>query len=341
MNVAAEAICRRVVAGPTLPRCLRAAFIVCSVLACVAVAQDTHPETVLTVVVSSGTAGGTAVVDDPVIVRIYEREQLVRTVEGKVGAEGKTIFENVPAGQHVVAVAGVRHQDIIFFSSRVPLSPTRERAVADVQVFDVSCDKSNLSVGTHHVVIKAARMGLEVTEYMLLRNASDMAISSKDKDSKGRTIVLNVVLPKGFRNLKPAGYFESENLVVTEDGFYDVLAVPPGEHEAAFSYVIEPISDSTEILKKACLATSDFVVFAELGRAELVGLGAGELLRQPNGGSVRYYRLGPLAEGAEVAFQIRGLDAGASTYVTTAVIAAAILGAVAIVGLSRLRAKTG
>ena len=341
MNVATEAVCRRVVAGQTFLRHLRAALIVCSIVACAAVAQDavTHSETVLTVEVSNGTTNGAAVVDDPVTVRIYERDQLIRTLEGKVGGEGKAIFENMPAGQHVVAVAGVKHQDIVFISSRVPLSPTQKQAVVGVRVFDVSHDKSKLSVGTHHVIIKAAPMGLEIAEYMLLRNTSDMAISSKNKDSEGRTIVLDIVLPKGFKNLKPSSYFENENLVVTEDGFYDVLAVPPGEHEAAFSYVMEPTSDSLEIRKNVSLATSDFVVFAELGKAELVGLGAGEPLRQPNGGSVRYYRLGPLARGAEVAFQIKGFHAGASSYVTAAVMAAAILGAIAIVSLSRLHRR--
>jgi len=54
------------------------------------------------------------------------------------------------------------------------------------------------------------------------------------------------------------------------------MAVPPGEHEIAFSYTIDATSGTMNIVKKVSLPTSDFVVFAESGEAKLEGLGRPE-----------------------------------------------------------------
>ncbi|MHC4680347.1 MAG: hypothetical protein ACYTEK_16800, partial [Planctomycetota bacterium] len=191
--------------------------------ACFAQDAVTASRAALTVEVTNGTTDGAAVTGDMVLVQIYEHEQLAQTLQSKVDADGKTVFEHVPAGADAVGVARAKHQDMMFSSLPVLLGPARERPIVQVRVFDVSDDKSKLSVETHHIIIKAKSGSLELTEYMLLKNSSEMAISSKEKDSQGRTIVLDIMLPRGFKNLKPSSYFEEEALVVTENGFYDVL----------------------------------------------------------------------------------------------------------------------
>ena len=103
-------------------------------------------QAVLTVEVTSGTANGAAVKDDVVIVRIYKHGQLLHTLDGKVGADGKAVFGNVPTGNRVVAVVRARHQDMMFNGQPVALRPAEDEFVARVQVFDVSDDKSKLSV---------------------------------------------------------------------------------------------------------------------------------------------------------------------------------------------------
>ncbi|MHC4509075.1 MAG: hypothetical protein ACYTAO_08965, partial [Planctomycetota bacterium] len=139
-----------------------------------------------------------------------------------------------------------------------------------------------------------------------------------------------------FKNLKPSSYFEEEALVVTENGFYDVLAVPPGERDAAFSYTVETTCDSIDIVKKISLPTSDIVVFAELGEVQLQGLGeAKESLIRPDGKSVQYYKIGRVAAGEEITFHVTGL--GASGSVAGWVILAAAFGAMTILALLRLR----
>jgi hypothetical protein len=304
--------------------------------ACFAQETVTASRTALTVEVANGTTDGAAVTGDMVFVQIYEHEQLAQTLQSKADADGKAVFENVPAGADAVGVARAKHQDIMFSSPPVLLGPAQERPVIQVRVFDVSDDKSKLSVETHHIIIKAKSGSLELTEYMLLKNSSEMAISSKETDSQGRTIVLDIMLPRGFKNLKPSSYFEEEALVVTENGFYDVLAVPPDEHDVVFSYTTEATSDSIDIVKEISLPTSDIVVFAELGEVQLQGLGeAKESLIRPDGKSVQYYKIGRVAAGEEITFHVTGR--GASGSVAGWVILAAAFGAMTILALLRLR----
>jgi hypothetical protein len=74
---------------------------------------------------------------------------------------------------------------------------------------------------------------------MQLKNSSDMAVSSKQKDGENREVILEIMLPKGFQNLKSTSYFKDAALVITEQGFYDTMAVPPGEYAVNFSYTLD------------------------------------------------------------------------------------------------------
>ena len=296
-------------------------------------------QAVLTVEVTNGTANGTAVTDNPVTVRIYKHEQLLHTLESTVSADGVAVFENVPTGDHTVAFTRAKHQDMMFNGRPVALRPGEKGFFACVQVFDVSDDKSNLSIGTHHLIIKAHSTFLEVTEYMQLKNSSDMAVSSKVRDSQDRAIVLEIMLPKGFKNLRSSSYFEDDALVVTEKGFYDTMAVPPGEYQVTFSYTLDITSDTMDIVKQISLPTFNFMVFAELGRAKLQGLGQSEnQLIRPDGVPMEYYKRSNLASAEKITFQITGFNV--NTYdVATWVILAVVFGAIVVLAVSRLRPK--
>ncbi|MFH1717293.1 MAG: hypothetical protein ABIF19_08090 [Planctomycetota bacterium] len=310
---------------------------VCS-RACFAVdASALTSQTALVVEATNGTQGGTAVAGDPVVVQIYEHGQLLQTLDGKVADDGKAVFDNVFAGEHTVAVAGVKHQDMMFSSPPVALEPAEDAPIACVVVFDVSEDNSKLSVGTHHFIVRTSSKSIEITEYMRLRNSSDMAVSSKERDSSNRTIVLNIMLPKGFKNLRPLSYFEENALTITGEGFYDTMAVPPGEHEIAFSYAVDITSQTMDFIKRVSLPTSEFVVFAESGEAKLQGLGRPEQkLIGTNGIPMEYYKRSDLTQAEEITFQITGLNPGSSNLAVWTILAT-VFSALVLLLILRLR----
>jgi len=115
------------------------------------------------------------------------------------------------------------------------------------------------------------------------------------------------------------------------------MAVPPGEHEIAFSYTIDATSGTMNIVKKVSLPTSDFVVFAEAGEAKLEGLGRPEQkLIGTDGAAMEYYQRSDLTAGEEIAFTITGLSPGSSNLVFWTILAT-ILSALVLLVILRLR----
>ena len=287
----------------------------------------------LVVEVANGTVEGTTVVGDLVTVRIFHQQQLQNTLEAKVDDKGEAVFVDVPAGQHLVAVARVKHQNMTFQGRPVSLAPGTDSYSTTVQVFDVSADTSALSVGTHHVIIGVENATLEVTEYMQLQNNSDMAVRGSQRDAQDRPMVVEFALPNGAKDLKPLGFLQANALVATETGFYDTLAVPPGEHQVRFSYRIDIDRQGIDIAKEISLPTSELIVFWEEGQDELTGLGEpDERLTNAQGVPVEYYRRQNLQPGDEIAFQISGFNvktSDADTWIALAV-AFALVVAIAI-----------
>ncbi|MHC4119420.1 MAG: hypothetical protein ACYSWO_18145 [Planctomycetota bacterium] len=304
-----------------------------------AICSTLCPGAELTVQVTNGTADGAPVADDEVIVQVFESRYLLHTFNGRVNADGKAFFNNVPEGDHLTAVARARHQDMMFSGRPVSLQSTEDGRVASVQVFDVSDDKSPLSVETHHLIIKVRPGAIEVTEYMQLRNSCDMAISSSERDAQNRTIVLEIKLPTGFKNLRSFSYFQEKALVITKEGFYDIMAIPPGEQHITFAYTLDVSSETMDFAKTISLPTSNFALFAELGQAKIQGLGGTQRqAMRSRGESLRYYERGSLAPGEEVTLQLTNLDVGSPGRAKWIIAAAAICIIAALIVL-RLRPR--
>jgi len=300
---------------------------------------QTGPSARLTVEVTNNTANGATVAGDEVTLLLYKGQEQIDTLQAQAGADGKAVFENVPAGPGLAAVPRAKHQNMVFNGPPVSLDPTAGEFSANVPVFDVSTDTSKLSVGVHHIMISINAASLEFTEYMQLSNASDRAVTGAEKDERNRPIVIEIKLPKGFKDLTASGYLEQEALVVTKDGFYDTLAMPPGEHQVTFSYKVDIDRGTVNITQEVSLPTSELVIFWERGQGRLEGLGEpADRLVNAEGVPLEYYRRSALKPGDQIAFQISGFhvkQSDAYTWITLA----AVFVVVVVVALLRLRPR--
>jgi hypothetical protein len=266
-------------------------------------------QTSLTINVTNRTANGTATVNDDVLVNIYEQQKLIQTLKGNVDSDGKAVFENVPTGNNITALPVVKHQNMAFNGHPVALKQGQTIFIGHVDVFEVSTDKSKLSVATHHFIIKLEADSLRIAEYMQLNNSSDMAITSDEKDSNDKSNVIEVSLPKGFKNLFCSRYFQQNALVITEYGFYDTMAIPPGQFDADFTYTIEIDSETIDIMKKINLPTSDFMVFSLLDKGTVKGIGEpGGEVKLADGSLAEYYSFPAIRAGQQIKFQLSGFN---------------------------------
>ncbi|MHC4645985.1 MAG: hypothetical protein ACYTBJ_10805 [Planctomycetota bacterium] len=302
-------------------------------------AQDTAADAnqlLLTVNVTNGTRDGQTVAGDRIALAVYEHGELVSTFNGEVGPDGAATFEGMRSGEHAVAVAAVFHQTMSFSSDNIMLKPGTRQVNAQVRVFDVSYENSRLSVTTHHLIIKPTDTSLLLTEFIELVNPLDMAITSSQRDEHGKAVVLNVPLPRGFRNFSSSGYFVQQALVFTEEGFYDTMGVPPGSHQIIFSYTLDMTSGKIDITRRLSLPTDNFVLFSQLGRGKIEGLGDedGQMV-MTDGTLGEYYNLGSLRAGAKVRFRVAGLHTVGGDKVSW-IILALVFGAITIVAFFRL-----
>jgi hypothetical protein len=289
--------------------------------------------------VTNATAGGATVVGDEVTLQVYRHEQPVQMLGAKVGEDGKAAFEAVTSGPHLQAVARVKHQSMSFRSRSVALSAEGSPFSVPVTVYDVSTDTSTLSVGTHHIMIGVRDSSLQLSEYIQLRNPSDKAVTSADRDTGNRPVVVAFKLPEGFRDLAPSSYLEPGSLVITPEGFYDTLAVPPGEHHISFSYRVPIDHDTVSLTREVSLPTSELAIFWEQGQGTLEGLGDPEsrLVNNENV-PVEYYRRTDLKPGDKITFRISGFNMATPDSHTWIVLVVAFV-FVGVIVLWRLRSR--
>ena len=290
---------------------------------------DEERQASLTIEVVNGTANATTTVNDEVMVIIYEQGKPTQTLTGKVDSESKAVFENVPTGNNITALPRVKHQNMMFNGHPIALKTGQTVFKSHVEVYEVSTDKSKLSVAAHHFIIKAETDSLLITEYMRLDNRSDMAITSEEKDANDKSVVIKVILPEGFKNLAFSRYFQENALVVTKDGFYDTMAIPPGQYDADFSYRLEIDSETIDIVKKISLPTSEFMVFSLLNKGQLQGLGVSRReVNLTDGNSAEYFSFPELKAAEQIKFQVVGFNikkSNSSILITLIVIFALIV----------------
>ena len=132
--------------------------------------------------------------------------------------------------------------------------------------------------------------------------------------------MVQIHLPKGFRDLTFEDYFEADAVVVTDDGFGDVMAMPPGEHAAEFSYALDITSETMEITKKFSIPAAELMVFSMLEPGSVQGLGEPMGQMQIGDRMAEYFVPVGAETSGEITFQAVSLSAGKSRKMTLFVI---------------------
>ncbi|MHC5085036.1 MAG: hypothetical protein ACYSOV_05475, partial [Planctomycetota bacterium] len=210
-------------------------------LACLSwcLGEITTEPVLIQVVVTNETAGSPAS-DAEVALTIYQDSEPLDRRVGRSDARGVCSFQEVPTGLGMAVVATAMNQDMMFSSRPMSLEHAHDAMYQlEIVVYDVSTDTSALSIGTHHLVVRVAPQGLFIDEYLQVINDSDKAVTSEEKTPEGKPAVLKVYLPAGFKDIIYSKYFQEQALIMTDDGFIDTMAVPPGRHDAVFTYAVK------------------------------------------------------------------------------------------------------
>ena len=192
-------------------------------------------------------------------------------------------------------------------ASCVPLIPSHPAVASKIQVFDVTDDISSILITMHHIIIKRVEDTLEVVESMRLKNTVLMAVKPQVKPGYEKPAAIEIFLPKSYRNFQALSYFNQNDLVWTNEGFYDPVPVSAGEADVQFSYVLDIDSTALDISKKFSLPTDECALFLALPEAKPQNLGAAVTSMTWDDGTVYdYYQLGPRQPGDITNIQLVG-----------------------------------
>ena len=299
--------------------------------------QPPHSFAAVTVRLHNGTAAGGDVAGDSVKLTVDAQGRPVASMEGEADAEGKAVFENVVTGNGIAAVAQARHGDMSFGGEALNLEPGKTSFETVVEVYEVSTDNTQLSVGSHHFILRAQGNSLVITEVMQLTNPTDRAVSSATKDADGKPQVVHVYLPAGHHNFNAGEYFVADALIFTPEGFYDTMAIPPGTYRAVFAYEIPITGKTTEIRKTMSMPVSDFAVFSQLPPGSIEGLGPARPMADADA-EAEYFASAAYDAGRTLTFKVVGFNTEYSD-ARDIVILSGIFAVVVLLGVLRLVRK--
>ena len=275
--------------------------------------EDAARQIVVNMKVTKGTPDGATTVDDLAAITLYENGQEVETYTSTVGDDGNAHFEYPAIDGHFMLLPRVRHQNLMFSGPMVHAVNSPAPIDVTVEVYDVIADNSGIAVGSHQIILKAIGKNILVTEFVQLKNSTNNALTSAQKDENDHAIVLSFSLPAGHKEFTVSKYFVADALGFTEDGFYDTMAIPPGTYDAMFTYLLPITSEEMSITKKITMPTDDVMVFSQLKSGQVQGLGnpAGQLTME-DGSPAEYFSLGNKKNEDQIAITIAGLETGSS-----------------------------
>ena len=266
----------------------------------------TQPQGTIEVNVVNGTPDGHTVIGDLVTVNLKLGQEIVKTLQGKVNAESKAVFNNVRRTTNLMAHVSCEHEGAPFYGQPVPFFPDFPDMPATITVFDVTTDKSSLSVQMHHITMTQVGDLLQVDEIMMISNSAMMAIKPEVSPVYNQPVVIEIFLPQGFQDFQAKEYFNPDQLVWTDEGFFDPVPIAPGEGRIEFSYALPLDAETADIAKKFSLPTGSCVIFVKAPNVEVTGLGPVSNMSM-GGAPVSFYQLSGKQPGDVANIQLAGI----------------------------------
>ena len=206
-------------------------------LAATAVAQETTGQ--ITGRVVNGTAGVTAVVGTEVSLRVFREGELIDSRTATPDSQGRFVFQGVPVpgqGDPLYILTA------IYLDVPYSMELTGESELSDIllTVHEPTGSLDSLSIQSSSMFILRADAGartLSAFEILTVTNEGDR-VFVPDLVEGSPMDLLRFPLPPGAVGLEVESGLTGGQVLQVDRGFALVVAVPPGEHGVAFTYLV-------------------------------------------------------------------------------------------------------
>lgn len=198
---------------------------------------------------------GRPLADAPVVLEVYDGQQILQSLESVTDGEGNAVFADVQANAENVARLGAHYGGIVYYSDPVILGSETVRDLA-VTVTEVSSEGHPLHLETLHIIVQIDDpTRYQVLEFATVSNAGEMAWAGGPPLADGTPSGLVIPLPSGATEVRPAPFpsaadaIPADAIPAGEPGPYilDPRPVPPSGRQVALTYVLEAGDDGADL----------------------------------------------------------------------------------------------
>jgi hypothetical protein len=216
----------------------------------------------------NGTAGGSSSVADlDITLKLYQdSNELDLSKTAQTDAEGRFVFDRLDTEPSYDYHVNITYQQAEYQSGHISFVEGETTKSVVVTVYDSTTSDEAIQVATAHTVIYIEQGVLNVWDYFLFENMSDLTyIGSKEVTPTpgGMRETLKFSLPEGASELQPGGALMDCCIHRSEEGFIDTTPVLPGAKETFYSYRVDYNSGTYTFSHEANYPTVSFDLFVQ------------------------------------------------------------------------------
>lgn len=187
---------------------------------------------------ANGTAGGSGVDNQEIILQVYDAQQQVDEQVTKTDTAGKFSFDDLSTGAGFYYRAVVTYQEVSYQSQVGQIIDPEQPLALELTVYDTTEADDAISVVQSHTWTSFSPGAAIIYEMLMFENRSDRSYvgSGPVAGSMGGKATLHFPLPAGARELKPQEGLMACCMVDTETDFTYTMPILPGRYPVVFSY---------------------------------------------------------------------------------------------------------
>lgn len=186
--------------------------------------------------VINGTADGSSVANQEVILKTYLNDTEVDATTTITDAEGAFVFTGLSTEPGYGFQAIITYQQAEYLSDWLTFADGEPSKSIVLTVYDATTSDASIRVMMAHTIVYVELDSLRVEEYFLVVNESDRTYIGAEEKADGTRETLWFPLPDEVTELQPGLGLMECCIYGVEGGFVDVMPVLPGGKELVYSY---------------------------------------------------------------------------------------------------------
>lgn len=208
------------------------------------------------------TSGGGSVTGLEASLLVFTSQNQSVKQTAKVDDQGKFAFEGLDTGSDFTYLVHIKYQGVDYGSEPLTFPADKKELAVEMPCFDATTAAEAVSSPARHYLLDPDPEGVDVTEIVILRNATDKTYVGSKEIQQGIRETLRFSVPEGAKDLAYGDGMTASQIVPVEGGFADTWPIYPGDTQRVFRYRIPAKGGSVSFTSKITMPAEKVSVLA-------------------------------------------------------------------------------